>query len=80
VNKKNKLEDQANKKIDRVMSLAEKLIDEIDDLNRILNHYRGLGVGPTERPFYFSKKFQWPLIHVKGLKMWVKEYRAFFGE
>ena len=80
VDDKQLLEKKANVQVNKIMREVAKLINSIDDLDHTLNKYRGLGVDPLERAFFTSKRFQWPLIHVKGLKMWMKEYKSRFEE
>ena len=74
------LEKQASEKAETVMYHLDRLINAINDLDSLINEYRGLGGSdPTQRPFFISTKYQWALNHLTGLKAWQRHYQDTFG-
>ena len=75
--KKALLEAEAEEKLKAVMFHLGRLVNAVEKLDDVINESRG-AFGPTERPFFVSKKYQWAVNHLTDLKRWEKEYNRTF--
>jgi len=71
------LEAKSHKALSVVMRDLGKLISHIEDLDDLVNRYRGQGVDASVRQFYQGSEFTRPLHHLQGLKSWQREYQDY---
>jgi len=71
---------KAEKKLVVCMNNLDRLIASIEGLETLASDYRAQGLGPKERPFYWSKKYSWPHTRLTGLKAWRDQYDRTFGD